>query len=312
MERVSNVMHRGDELFREIFEFCPDGLFLVDAKGVIQAMNRAMEVMTGWNREEVVGKQQCLLLFGCRRQEGGAICESTCPGQSTLAHPASALQASLQIRTKQGEAILVSTHYGSLPVHPAAAPSGCAIGVMREITQTKEMKEAGVMEAILDERTGLYHFRFFEHQLRREIKRAERHRRPLSLMMIAIDDFLKGDPLDRPSRADEVIHRTAALILNHTRETDLITRYGSKAFLVLLLETEKQTAVSMAERLRVAAQDSIFPHAPEEPENHLTVRIAVASYPWDADEGEGLIRLADQLLTQGKQSGKNRVHWKRL
>lgn len=49
---------------------------------------------------------------------------------------------------------------------------------MREITQTKEMKEAGVMEAILDERTGLYHFRFFEHQLRREIKRAERHRRP--------------------------------------------------------------------------------------------------------------------------------------
>jgi diguanylate cyclase (GGDEF)-like protein/PAS domain S-box-containing protein len=305
-------MYRGDERFREIFEFCPDGLFLVDANGVIQAMNRAMEVMTGWNREEVVGQQQCLLLFGCRHKEGGAICESTCPGQAALTHPAATLQTPLQIRTKQGDRVTVSAHYGALPAGLAGASSGYVIGVMRELSETKEMKGAAVMEAILDEQTGLDHFRYFEHQLQREIKRAERHRRPLSLMMIAIDDFQGDHPLDGPSRADEVIRWTATLIRDQTREIDLITRYGSETFLVLLPETEKQIAVIMAERLRKAAQASGFPLTLERPEHHLTVRIAIASYPWDAEKGEGLIRLAGQLLSPDKHSGKNRVHWKRL
>jgi diguanylate cyclase (GGDEF)-like protein/PAS domain S-box-containing protein len=305
-------MDQGDRLFRKIFEFCPDGLFLVDANGVIQAMNRAMEVMTGWNREEVVGRQQCLLLFGCRHKEGGAICESTCPGQAVLTHPAATLQTDLQIRTKEGNAIVVSTHYGFLPVDSAGASSGCAIGVMREISQTKEMKEAERMEAILDRQTGLYHLRYFEHQLRREIKRAERRRLPLSLMMIAIDDFKDDDPLDQSPRRDEVVHWTATRIRDHPRDTDLIARYGGEAFLVLLPETEKQIAVSVAERLRKAVQAFRFPFALEPPERHLTVRIAITSYPWDAEEGEGLIRLADQLLSQDKRSGKNKVHWKRL
>lgn len=309
MGKGSNVMDRGGGRFREIFEFCPDGLFLVDANGVIQAMNRAMEVMTGWNREEVIGQRQCLLLFECRHKEGGAVCESTCPGRTALTHPAATLQAHLQIRTKQGSTIAVSTHYGSLPIDSAGASSGYVIGVMREIAQTREMKEAGVMEAILDEQTGLYHFRYLEHQLQREIKRAERHRRPLSLMMIAIDDF---QHLHGRTRENEVIHRTAALILNHTRETDLIARYGSEAFLGLLPETEKQIAVSLAERLRKSVQASDFPPALEPPEHPLTVRIAIASYPWDAERGEGLIRLADQLLSPDRHPGKNRVHWKRL
>lgn len=309
METGPNGMYRGDERFREIFEFCPDGLFLIDANGVIQGMNRAMEIMTGWNREEVVGKQQCLLLFGCRRQEGGAICESTCPGQTALTQPTATLQTDLQIRTKQGNRVIVSTHYSSLP--DGDSP-GYAIGVMREISQTKEMKGAAMMEAILDEPTGLYRFRYFEHQLQREIKRAERHRRPLSLMMIAIDDLQDYDLLDGPPRGNEVVHWTTTLILNRIRETDLITRYGSEAFLVLLPETEKLVAVSMAERLRKAVQAAVFPPALETPERHLTVRIAIAGYPWDAEEGEGLIRSASQLLSADKHSGKNRVHWKRL
>lgn len=312
MERSPQGTPRGNELFREIFEFCPDGLFLVDANGVIRVFNRAMEAMTGWNREEVVGKRQCLLLFGCRNEKGGAICESTCPGQSVLAHPASTLQVPLRIRTKKGSAIIVSTHYGSLPFDSAASPSGYAIGVMREIAQTEEMKEAGVMEAILDERSGLYRFRYFERQLQREIKRADRHRRPLSLMMIAIDDFQHYNHLHGVPKGNEVIKQMAALILDDTRETDLIARYGGEAFLALLPETEKQISVSMAERLRKAIQASVFPHESEQPEGDLTVRIAIASYPWDAERGEGLIRLADQLVSQGKQPGRNRVYWRRL
>src|SRR3569832_499033 len=132
---MNRPMDREAGYFRKIFEICPDGLFIVDGNGVIQEMNRAMEAMTGWTREELVGKEQCLLLFACRRYEGGAICETTCPGQSVLADPASTPQETLRIRTKEGNEIVVSTRYAFLPTGPDSS-SARALGIMRVIPIT--------------------------------------------------------------------------------------------------------------------------------------------------------------------------------
>ena len=300
-------MHREEDLFREIFEFCPDGLFLVDGNGVIQAMNRAMEVLTGWPREEVVGKKECLLLFSCRRAEGGAICETTCPSRSAITHPASTPQTELQIRTKEGEEIIVSTRYAYLPIDSEASPAGCAIGVMRQTPRVKSDEEISI-QAITDPLTGLYNVRYFLHQLQTEMKRAERRRAPLSLMRIEMDDFERADHPE----PEGVLKEIARLIQDQTRETDLAARYGEGTFVVLLPEMEKQGAVKIAERLRTAVQDAVLPGRSEPPGGRLTVRIAVASYPWDAEESEGLLWLGAALLQQARGAGRNKVHWKRL
>lgn len=298
---------REEDLFREIFEFCPDGLFLVDGNGVIQAMNQAMEVLTGWRREEVVGKAQCLLLFACRRAEGGAICETTCPGQSTLADPAFTPQAALRIRTKEGDEIIVSSRYASLPDDSETALSGCAIGVMREIPEAKHSDRAVPIPAITDSLTGLYNLRYFLHRLQAEIKRAARQKEPLSLMRVEIDDIEHC----RPEQREAVLMKVAAFIQDQIRETDLAARYDGEAFVSFLPGIERQGAIKIADRLRAAAQETAFPNRSEQPGSH-TLRIAVVSYPWDAEEAEALLRLAATLLQQTKGKGRNKVHWKRL
>ena len=305
MEQVWK-MHREESLFREIFEFCPDGLFLVDGNGLIQAMNRAMEVMTGWQREEVVGKKECLLLFACRHAEGGAICETTCPGRSAILHPASTPQAALRIRTKEGEEIVVATRYASLPID--TAPSGCTLGVMREVPKADPLGREIPIQAITDGLTGLYNLRYLLLQLQTEVKRAMRKKEPLSLMRIEIDDAERYDPQQK----EAVLTALAALIQAQTRETDLAAGYGGEVFVVLLPEMEKQGAVKVAERLRIAVQETAFPHRSEQPGSRVSVRIAIANYPWDAEEAEGLLALAATLLQQAKGLGRNKVHWKRL
>lgn len=299
---------REEDLFRDIFEFCPDGLFLVDGNGVIQAMNLAMEVMTGWRREEVVGKAQCLLLFACRQAEGGAICETTCPGRSAIADPASTPQRDLQIRTKEGAELLVSARYGFLPIDSNASPSGCAIGVLREIPKANSSGKEAAIQAITDPLTGFYNLRYLIHRLQAEAKRAVRKKEPLSLMRIEIDEIERYDSRQR----EAILMTLAALIHEQTRETDLVAGYGGAVFVVLLPEMERQGAVKIAERLRIAVAETGFPNRSEPPGNPFTVRIAVVGYPWDTEEAEELLSLAAALLQQAKGLGRNKVHWKRL
>lgn len=91
------------------------------------------------------------------------------------------------------------------------------------------------------------------------------------------------------------------------RTNDLCTRYGGEEFVMLLVDTEKRTATTVAERLlrRVAEHD--FAHAGTQPGGRLSISVGVASYPVDADDAAALVEAADQALYQAKRQGRDRV-----
>ncbi len=301
-------MDKGVEgLWEAVFENSPDGIFLIDHEGLIRAFNPAMERLTGWGQEEVVGKRECLLIFNCRYADGEMVCRSTCAGLAALANPGSASEAELMLRTKGGKEIVVSASYRFLPIQP-----GYAIGVMREITAKKQAEEGIRLQAMTDELTGLYNFRYFRRQLDLEIKRAERYRHPLSLLMLDIDEFKHYNDLHGHPQGNEVLRQLAALLRDNTRETNVVARYGGEEFVVLLPETGKWVAIRTAERLCSMIQDAVFPFEKEQPGGNLTVSLGVASYPWDAEEAEGLIQIADAFLYQAKRQGRNRVLWRKI
>ncbi len=68
-----------EQTLSAIFTYIADGALIVDKQGKVVAMNDALQKMTGWRPEEVIGKRTCYALFGCRRQDtpGEEIC---CPG----------------------------------------------------------------------------------------------------------------------------------------------------------------------------------------------------------------------------------------
>jgi len=161
--------------------------------------------------------------------------------------------------------------------------------------------------AITDGLTGLYNIRHLKRVLGEEVKRSIRYSRPLSFIMLDIDFFkIYNDQHGHP-RGDEILRILSGLLQQNTRDVDTVFRYGGEEFSVIIPEVGKQEAYSMAERIRRVIQAHVFPYEEDQPVGNLTMSMGVANLPDDAEEGEGLIEMADRALYRAKQTGRNRV-----
>lgn len=97
------------------------------------------------------------------------------------------------------------------------------------------------------------------------------------------------------------------MISENLRDTDAVGRYGGEEFIILLPESDKEEAISIAERIRRSVDGHKFPRAETQPDGKMTVSIGVSSYPDDGDTWEKIIRSADDALYVAKNTGRNRV-----
>ncbi len=175
--------------------------------------------------------------------------------------------------------------------------------------RTQELAAANerlVRQAETDGLTGLYNHRYLQEHLQLEIERGKRSRMPLSVLMIDVDHFkLYNDAHGHPA-GDEILRQLARL-MDARRANDLCARYGGEEFVLLLVDTDKRTALVAAERLRGRVYDHAFPHEDTQPGGQMTISIGVASYPTDATSAAALVEAADQALYQAKHEGRNRV-----
>ena len=91
------------------------------------------------------------------------------------------------------------------------------------------------------------------------------------------------------------------------KDTDVVARYGGEEFAILLLETPKDQAESIAERLRNMIEWCRFPKEETQPDGKITVSIGVSAFPDDGDSAEGVLHAADEALYEAKRAGRNRV-----
>lgn len=162
--------------------------------------------------------------------------------------------------------------------------------------------------AITDGLTGLFNHRNFHERLSAEFKRLQRFSNPLSLLLIDIDFFKKiNDNYGHPA-GDEVLRGVASIIKETLRNIDIPARYGGEEFAALLLGTDHDGALRMAERLRKSIAEKIF--SIDGKDLKVTVSIGAATSPHDTEDGEELIGRADQALYYAKRNGRNRcVLW---
>ena len=158
-----------------------------------------------------------------------------------------------------------------------------------------------------DDLTGLANQRYFKNMLEQEIERAERYARPLSLMMLDIDNFKICNDTYGHLFGDVVLKQISLLIKKNTRGIDLVARYGGEEFTVILPETPVEEAVVVAERVRDGIERFRFKTDEGTPVNSITVTIGVSSFPDRAKTYKELIKTADEALYAGKTSGKNRI-----
>lgn len=160
-----------------------------------------------------------------------------------------------------------------------------------------------------DPLTGLHNRRFLEERLEAEFLRARRYASPLSCLMLDIDHFKRLNDSHGHLAGDQVLRKVADVVRGSLRNVDLLARYGGEELVALLPETPLEEARGVAERIRKAISE-VRVEKPAAPQTVLlcTASIGVATCPHaEIQDGEGLLRSADDALYLAKAAGRDRV-----
>ncbi len=177
----------------------------------------------------------------------------------------------------------------------------------RELSEVRRLQRLTEELAIRDGLTGLFNYRYFWQRLEQEVSRAKRFSHPLSVIMADIDHFKDYNDLHGHLKGDNLLKEIALFLKNSVRAIDVVARYGGEEFTIILVQTGKEDALKVAEKLRKGIEREDFPHQETQPGGRITMSFGVASYPVDATDPEGLVREADRALYRAKEEGRNRT-----
>ena len=161
--------------------------------------------------------------------------------------------------------------------------------------------------AVTDPLTGVFNVRRLEASLAEEVSRARRYRRPVSFLMVDVDNLKAYNDNLGHQQGDIVLSQIASIVDSSTRDADKVFRYGGDEFCVILPETDSQEAAVVAEKVRRAVAEFHFPGEEKIPGQSVTVSVGLASFPRDCEEEASLVRKADLALYSAKQTGRNSV-----
>jgi len=159
----------------------------------------------------------------------------------------------------------------------------------------------------IDDLTKLYNGRYLNVVLDREMKRSERYRNFFSVLFMDIDFFKRVNDAHGHLVGSRVLVEVGAVLRACVRDSDTVVRYGGDEFVVLLVETNADEAMIVAERMRKMIEAE--PFVKEEGLGiRLTISIGIAAFPEHATTKQTLLNLADQAMYRGKESTRNVVY----
>ncbi len=165
------------------------------------------------------------------------------------------------------------------------------------------MYQAVEAMATTDALTGLCNRRSFQERLAEMLRRAERHHRPLTLIICDIDHFKKINDTYGHLVGDAVLKRVAQVVGSCVRKVDIAARYGGEEFAVVLEATDAEGGRQLAERIRQEVQKLVL--TADSTTFGCTMSLGMATFPGDGEDERLLLQRADQALYYAKRHGRN-------
>jgi len=153
--------------------------------------------------------------------------------------------------------------------------------------------------------TGLHNGMYLAERMEEEVRRGRRYTYPVSLLLVDIDNFAPMEESLPTEVLDNILRQVAGLLLEAIRDTDVAARIEGDDFGILLVHSNRDSAVPIGERIRQEVADTTF-GTPGQP-LRLTVSVGVAGVPHDASDAQRLKEAAFGALAESRNQGGNRV-----
>jgi diguanylate cyclase (GGDEF)-like protein/PAS domain S-box-containing protein len=290
--------------------------FVLSPKRQVVIWNRACERLTGVAASEVVGttehwrafyekQRYCLAdVVALKRPDKLASLYS----EHTI--PDDGLGFSAKnwcVMPRLGNQLYLAIDAG--PIHDESGKLIAVVETLRDMTDQKRAETALKTLAASDGLTGLANRRSFDQTLAMEWSRAQRTKKPLSLLFADVDHFKLYNDLHGHQKGDECLRAVASVIgENALRPADLSARYGGEEFATIMPETDQKGARKVAERLRSVLAELRLHHGAASAGPLVTLSIGIATIvPSEEVCPDLLLTQADQALYAAKHSGRNCV-----
>lgn len=208
----------------------------------------------------------------------------------------------------QGE--VIGLLVAAMPAGPEAATEQAAVdaiaGQLALGTSNINLREMLRRQSTTDELTGLYDRRYFDAALRRELFRAERHQKPLAIVMIDLDHFEHINDTHGHDAGNAVLRAAGRCLHDGVRRSDIACRYGGEALALVLPECDAAAAVRCADAVRSAIAALTLTHR-DRALPRVTASCGVAAWPAHGADADALLQAADSALYAAKNEGRDRV-----
>ena len=305
-----------EERFRVLFEHSSEAHFFVEATGIIDCNQAALQMLRCSSKSELLAIHPKQL--SPKYQPDGRPSAEEGPEREAAARAHGSHRFEWTHTRCDGtdfpaEIILTPVTLGGKPA---------MLSVWHDLTERKEAEQrvrdyAVILEfqkqeleqvnrklcdlATTDGLTGLKNHRTFQERLATECETARRHGTPLSLLLLDVDHFKQyNDTFGHPA-GDAVLKQVAGLLQQTTRDFDFAARYGGEEFVVILPQTSQTSAVQAAERCRLHIESAAWNC------RAVTASFGVAALSLENPDADSLIAAADQALYAAKYNGRNQV-----
>ncbi|MBL3558399.1 MULTISPECIES: diguanylate cyclase domain-containing protein [Marinobacter] len=276
-----------------------DAVLVVDPKGRLIYLNRVAEKLTGWCREEALGRpvEQIFFIFdGITRERAKS------PAQR-------AIREGRTVELALGS-VLVRRDGSDMAIEDSAAPIRNSLGeiagaviVFHDARQSGAALEKMHHLAQHDFLTGLPNRMLLMERLTQAIGMAKRHGKQLALLFLDLDYFKQINDSYGHGVGDHLLQEVAAEVEACVRGTDTVSRHGGDEFVILLTEIEeRQDAIRVADKL--LAQFAL-PRMIDGYELQVNLSIGISVYPENGADAETLMHNADTAMYTTKGNGKN-------
>jgi diguanylate cyclase (GGDEF)-like protein/PAS domain S-box-containing protein len=287
LEDARKALSHSQSLYRALSDNPAYGIYRCDAQGVLLDVNQALITMLGYDsREELLAANRKLdVIPALPRNETRGVG----PASRKSVDP-------IETEWKRKDGSILRARLSGRGVYDDNEKFAGHEIIAVDSTEQRTIEDQLRLQASTDSLTGLGNHRRLFEVLNAEIQRSGRSGREFSLLLLDLDGLKKiNDQFGHPT-GSRALCRLAQILTDCSRSIDTAARHGGDEFAIVLPETSKSAAVSVAQRICDVLQKET-----EEPA--LSVSVGLASYPTDADTIGALLYAADRALYEMKAKG---------